>query len=215
MKKINLLLIFIGVFLGCIVISLTIKRYLNIDGDYLSAAATFFAAIVAFYLYSDWRIQYKVSKLDILYIKFDNTTKSILEKLHEIDYLLISHNLDSDSVNNKLDKLIRNWNFLSRDFRILNDLLTEYKIIIYSLSTRNKILKDHLQDIEDIQNEISPKIINIQRVLTKEENLDDSDKINIMRTKFIKEGYRPTGSKLSIFVFNAKTNVLNEILKGQ
>lgn len=56
-KKINLVLIAMGVFLTCLAISFLIKKYFHIDGDYLSAFATLFAAGVALILYSDWRDQ--------------------------------------------------------------------------------------------------------------------------------------------------------------
>ncbi|EXE36317.1 hypothetical protein [Acinetobacter baumannii] len=58
MKKFNefeLIGIGIALLLICIIFSIIGKHVFGLEGDYLSAAATLFAAVVAFLLYQDWR----------------------------------------------------------------------------------------------------------------------------------------------------------------
>ncbi|MDQ8951925.1 hypothetical protein RFH42_03015 [Acinetobacter rudis] len=47
--------IIIGLFLACLSISILVKKWFGMDGDYLSAFATLAAAVVALYLYTDWK----------------------------------------------------------------------------------------------------------------------------------------------------------------
>ena len=63
MKKINIVLIGVGLFFICLGISILTKEYFEIETDYLSAFATLFAAIVAIYLYSDWKEPHKALKI--------------------------------------------------------------------------------------------------------------------------------------------------------
>ncbi len=65
------------VFIVCLSISIFIKHYFGLDGDYLSAFTTLVAAVVAFNLYSDWREQYV---LDLIR-ESDEKVGSILHEL--------------------------------------------------------------------------------------------------------------------------------------
>ncbi|OON26937.1 hypothetical protein BI372_09315 [Acinetobacter pittii] len=47
-------------------LSFIIKRTIGLDGDYLSAFATIVAALVAFYLFNDWREQHRLNNLESL-----------------------------------------------------------------------------------------------------------------------------------------------------
>lgn len=54
----------IALLLICIVFSLVGKYIFGLEGDYLSAAATLFAAVVALILFNDWRDPYSAQKVD-------------------------------------------------------------------------------------------------------------------------------------------------------
>lgn len=67
MKKYNEFeLIGIGVTLLvlCILISIIGKHVFDLDGDYLSAAATLFAAVVAMLLFNDWKVEHKIKLME-------------------------------------------------------------------------------------------------------------------------------------------------------
>lgn len=48
----------------CIIVALIGKHALGLEGDYLSAAATLFAAVVAMLLFNDWREQQKFALIE-------------------------------------------------------------------------------------------------------------------------------------------------------
>lgn len=61
---INLIAISMFAFFACLSISIIIKHYFDIEGDYLSAFSTIVAALVAFHLFTDWRVEHKIKLLD-------------------------------------------------------------------------------------------------------------------------------------------------------
>ncbi|MNE05425.1 hypothetical protein D3C81_393520 [compost metagenome] len=60
----NLLAISTFSFFACLSISIIIKHYFDIDGDYLSAFSTIVAAIVAFHLFTDWKVEHKIKLME-------------------------------------------------------------------------------------------------------------------------------------------------------
>lgn len=54
-----ILLVILGLFFGCLGVSKLANFYFELSSDYLTASATFVAAFIAIYLYSDWRDQQK------------------------------------------------------------------------------------------------------------------------------------------------------------
>lgn len=82
MKKLKISgILGIGVigFIFCIGISIIAKKAFDVESDFLSASATLFAAIVALYLFSDWREQYRIEmvkqlrdKIHLLFIDLEN-----------------------------------------------------------------------------------------------------------------------------------------------
>ncbi|MDR2060562.1 MAG: hypothetical protein LBQ29_04090 [Acinetobacter sp.] len=90
MKKINLNeLISIGliIVIGCFIISFAANRFFDIDSDFLSASATFFAGVVAYKLFNDWRIQYRTELLERLKDRIHNLFVNL-----ENDYIQL-HNM--------------------------------------------------------------------------------------------------------------------------
>ncbi|MFX5640894.1 hypothetical protein ABTF02_13490 [Acinetobacter baumannii] len=77
--KFELIGIGISLLLICIIISLIGKYVFDLQGDYLSAAATLFAAVIAALLYSDWKVQHKIQLLD----KYHNELKLLVLNLTE------------------------------------------------------------------------------------------------------------------------------------
>ncbi|NWK74949.1 hypothetical protein D7V64_00305 [Acinetobacter cumulans] len=110
MKKIHIaILIVTGIFLVCLAISILIKKFFSVDGDYLSASATLVAALVAAYLYSDWRHQYKVELFE--------RTKN---KIHDLF-------INAEGVFNRLHLLFVNSEPNKIDIKELVQLQIEYQ----------------------------------------------------------------------------------------
>ncbi|MFL9511005.1 hypothetical protein ACKEN5_17980, partial [Acinetobacter baumannii] len=89
MKKIYLYFFYaLVIFYFCFIISYIIKKQFDIDGDYLSAFATFIAALVAANLFNDWREKHKVEwferlkdKINQFYTSFESSYSEFLTVL--------------------------------------------------------------------------------------------------------------------------------------
>ncbi|KRI62336.1 hypothetical protein APC62_07535 [Acinetobacter pittii] len=65
MKKIiSIFFALTGLFFVCLATSILIKNYFEIEGDYLSAFSTLVAALVAFYLFTDWKVEHKIKLME-------------------------------------------------------------------------------------------------------------------------------------------------------
>lgn len=87
MKKINkfgLIGIGIALLLICIIFSLLGKHLFSLEGDYLSAAATLFAAVIAALLYSDWKVQHRFTLLDRYHNELKKNISQLFDEVFEI-----------------------------------------------------------------------------------------------------------------------------------
>lgn len=78
------------IFFICLGLSIMIKDFYKIEGDYLSAFSTLIAALVAFALYKDWREEqeYQTKKEFILNIK------NIFKELYDLNFSEIDRRVD-------------------------------------------------------------------------------------------------------------------------
>lgn len=87
MKKYSVFeLIGIGValLLICIIFSLIGKHVFDLEGDYLSAASTLFAAVIAALLYSDWKVQHRFTLLDKYHNELKKNISELFDEVFEI-----------------------------------------------------------------------------------------------------------------------------------
>lgn len=85
------------IFLFCLGVSIQVKEFYKIEGDYLSSFSTLIAALVAFVLYKDWREEYVLN----LYVESQKNInllfKDVIEtSRHMNDYLRKIINSDED-----------------------------------------------------------------------------------------------------------------------
>lgn len=152
MKKINkfgLIGIGIALLLICIIFSLIGKHLFGLEGDYLSAAATLFAAVIAALLYSDWKAQHKVQLLD----KYHNELKKQIEKLNksrkliseEFFAFIVSTNkyLSYDSPLANLESTIK------EEYQSTGRLLNEYLIYLNTLSDE-RFINNHKEQVQKL-----------------------------------------------------------------
>ncbi|MDH2493239.1 hypothetical protein QDR33_16965 [Acinetobacter baumannii] len=74
----------IALLLICIIFSLIGKHVFDLEGDYLSAASTLFAAIIAALLYSDWKVQHRFTLLDKYHNELKKNISELFDEVFEI-----------------------------------------------------------------------------------------------------------------------------------
>lgn len=188
MKKIiSIFLALTGLFFVCLAISILIKNYFQIEGDYLSAFATTVAAIVAIFLFNDWRDEqeYQTKK------EFIFKVRQIYDELHDLNFNHIDTRagLIYKLKNNMYDSDFHFECFnsfsifkMKMDFLITKILITleEYEVVSYqkefieeldkALALRQKNIHESYQNI---LNEIKDKNINYEHVYKKFEEFDN------------------------------------------
>lgn len=156
MKKFNKFeLSGVGIFLliFCIFISLIGKKVFDLDGDYLSAAATLFAAVIAAILYNDWKDQHGLNLLDkyhnelkLLKLYINNNRSSIKEGFNNF--------FNSTSSYMPLDDFTRiKINNLNEELGKLESTLNEYLIFLNNIKNNN-LIRSHKKSVMHIQNEL-------------------------------------------------------------
>lgn len=74
----------IALLLICIIFSLIGKHVFDLEGDYLSAASTLFAAVIAALLYSDWKVQHRFTLLDKYHNELKKNISELFDEVFEI-----------------------------------------------------------------------------------------------------------------------------------
>lgn len=146
--KFELIGIGISLLLICIIISLIGKYVFELQGDYLSAASTLFAAVIAALLYSDWKIQHKIQLLDKYHNEFKKLCSNLQESQKQIgnEYVLF---LGSTHKTISIDSDLRKYKVkLKGEFNALNSLLNEYDIYLNTLGGERFILEHKSLGIE-------------------------------------------------------------------
>lgn len=127
-------LIIFGLFLACLAISILMKKWFGMDGDYLSAFATLVAAVVAAYLFNDWREQ-KDHETKTIYLN------NAIKALGEIHISLIS--CRSNSINLKT---IRSNLIIMPQY--IDDLSKQHSDLLITLYSNLEVVKELSQKFE-------------------------------------------------------------------
>lgn len=112
--------IIIGLFLACLSISILMKKWFDLDGDYLSAFATLMASYIVLILYTSWETQHNKS-----------TEKDIINSINnyffvaDASFFKFQYQLDDFQ-----EKYVNLQNLSEDDFQSLSSI---YKTAIYSL----------------------------------------------------------------------------------
>lgn len=120
----------------CIGISIIAKKAFNIEADFLSTSATLFTAVVALFLYNDWREPYVVNKVDQEQKELRNILKDFRKNYNAFLYFV--------NVENK-GRGVKNGDDASHKYRRLeNDLLSDLEEISIRLNGLILIIEDNL-----------------------------------------------------------------------
>lgn len=139
-------IILVGLFLICLSISVLMKYWLDLNGDYLSAFATLVAATVALQLYTDWR---KPIFLDNVKEEQRELKKSVRLFKKSADSILLFLNTKTP-----LGGILNNGNSFSLEYQeIMNNFLDNTDdlctlLINYKLTLDKNMHSNHIQYID-------------------------------------------------------------------
>lgn len=145
----------IALLLTCIIFSLIGKHILGLDGDYLSAAATLFASVIAFILFNDWRDEQehqvfteliKTIKQD--YRKLNDKYIEDLYSLHEMLHKLKFNQPTQALTFEVIEKITLSYTTFSRVFKEIQITLLEIKEIKSDFNNFDEMYKT-ITDYED------------------------------------------------------------------
>ncbi|MDC5640989.1 hypothetical protein OFN00_18215 [Acinetobacter baumannii] len=151
MKKIiSIFLVLTGLFFVCLAISILIKNYFEIEGDYLSAFATLAAASLALYLYNDWKEPYKLEKIRDEQKEIRVEVRVLKKNIESILYFFTNESNSIRGLNNG-DKISLEFQELTRSaldsIDDLASLIANYRINFEK--SENQSIKDHLSLITE------------------------------------------------------------------
>lgn len=153
--KFELIGIGISLLLICIFISLIGKYVFNLEGDYLSAASTLFASVIAFILFNDWRDEQahqvfteliKTIKQD--YRKLNDKYIEDLYSLHEMLHKLKFNQPTQALTFEVIEKITLSYTTFSRVFKDIQISLLEIKEIKSDFNNFDEMYKT-ITDYED------------------------------------------------------------------
>ncbi|MDA3500762.1 hypothetical protein MKL32_03930 [Acinetobacter sp. AOR34_HL] len=156
MKKINIFeLLSIGmiILIGCFIFSFAAKEMFKIDADFLSAAATFFAGVVAIKLFNDWRAQYRTELLERLKDRFNSLLIQLEDKYTELEDIVYDkkHKFNDPSVFYEVLDKVSNFRLLIENFQDELDfylrIYIEFDLNNYKEIESPRVMLDGLREI--------------------------------------------------------------------
>ncbi|HGW3827330.1 TPA: hypothetical protein ACNICD_003119 [Acinetobacter baumannii] len=157
MKKFKVICAAIFSFLFCLSSSIYFKHQFNIEGDYLSSFSTLIAAIVAYQLFNDWKVEHKFKLLE----KFHDTLKERALRLNSIfDAMNLEFRYIEGSMvvegNKHLENALGILSQFNKETQSVLYLLREYKCCLdtlrkdeFLINNENK-LKHHVENFNQI-----------------------------------------------------------------
>lgn len=152
MNKFNIFkLIRIGIliFLGCFGISFLAKKLFDLDSDFLSATATFFAAVVALKMFNSWKEQYQTELFERLKDRIHNLFNQLENNYNNYYELFILNDsrparkmihMHASTFQNTIDQLLTELDFYEK-------LIKKYKEIDIELICEPSRAKTNLTNI--------------------------------------------------------------------
>lgn len=204
MKKLNtcdFLILGIGILAVCFSISFIANCKLNLETDFLSAAATLFAAVVAIVLFSDWRDQFKVSLVKESTTEFESEAFVFYKTYLTLRTFTLTVNQKSDNEALKLEYADKWSNFL---FSVDQVLLRLRKLIEY-LSKLKNTQETALTKLRGIQKELEDLRSDLERY---DPNSAFMKSIFNLHTKFTLKEY----DELVLNIYEKVANYANQSL---
>lgn len=159
-KPIKLIFVVFFIFIVCFSLSIIIKHYFEIEGDYLSAFSTLVAAVVAYFLFTDWKDEHKFEMIQKLHIDLKNSNNASSNHLSnaKMNFSIIEGSSAQSGEKRWLEGISELGIFL-KELNNLQNIIYEYRICL-SIMHSNLILKEHIirimhisDVIENIQSE--------------------------------------------------------------
>lgn len=194
MKKLkitDLIVIGLGIFAFCFAVSKFVYCKFQMTSDYLTASATFFAAVIAMILFNDWREQYRIEMVRQLREKIHSLFIDLENKYDEF-YLVVGKAfqghptkmqdviIPSQNMNNAYEILLPELDFL---IKILGELKVDTKTLdsdLFDFESKFSKVIGLLSDGVVINDNIQT-ITNYWLVLSGE-NFKPSDYLKLQKT---------------------------------
>lgn len=156
-KPIKLTFVIFFIFIVCFSLSVIIKQYFGIDGDYLSAFSTLVAAVVAYFLFTDWREQYV---LDLIRESGKNTNITVNQLISSTqEFRNYVNKIVKDGVEAYSPELFTAYgNKFIDDCEFLLLDLDSQLLILKNAERRFGIDKAAIENLETIIDEVTQKI---------------------------------------------------------
>ncbi|WDZ50215.1 hypothetical protein LF296_12880 [Acinetobacter vivianii] len=177
----------LSLFLICLGISILVKNKFGVDGDYLSAFSTLVAALVAVYLYSDWRVEHRLKLLEQYHNKIKEESYAAYLK---VNYILVDHPVLKVKDNDH-EELKNQINFYLKDIDKLAEILTELCISVNEyqnfLSTFKKspLVDEMIAEVDEFHTNLNISFDSCIEILNSFNTLDPSSSENEIKIKFI------------------------------
>lgn len=146
-------IIVISLFLICLSSSILIKKWFDLNSDYLSAFATLVAAAIALHLYTDWRKPIFLNKVEDEQKEIKRSIRLFKRSADSIRILMITNKPLHSDLNNG-DSFSKEYQEIMNKFLDNNDdlctLLANYVLIFDEDTHRNhvKFIKQNLESLE-------------------------------------------------------------------
>lgn len=141
----------------CILISIIGKHVFDLDGDYLSAAATLFAAVVAMLLFNDWREPYTITKIDNIQNELRSSIKLFRYAYNDFRYFLLK-----DDRPETAEKFMAEYKKYEKELldsiEAIRDHLDRCIILVKEIQ-KHEFVNDHLLELQLAKNQLNDMYI--------------------------------------------------------
>ena len=169
-------ILFIGALglIFCLGVSILFQKAFDISSDFLSSSATLFAAIVAMYLYSDWREQYHVSSIEKQQLEIFNLCDLLFENyISMVSFSVRNKNINAQDASAAGEALLGLMEHVQRLDNTLFKLRIAFKNYLVLLSDFEEISREHIVEIKKYEG----FLINMQSFIDALHTVDNSKKI--------------------------------------
>jgi len=174
-------------FFSCLVISIFVKSKYGVEGDYLSAFSTLIAALVALYLYNDWRDEHRLKLLEHYHSRIKEGAYAAYLK---VNYLLIDHPIfklgenDHEEFENQKTVYIKDVDKLAESLTELCISVNEYENFLGTLEC-TALVEEMVVEVKQFNVDLNDSFNKCMEILDDFNTLDPKSSENKDKINFI------------------------------
>lgn len=187
MKFFRIISYAVCLFFICLGISIVVNYKFGIVGDYLSAFSTLAAALIALYLYNDWREEHRLKLLEHYHSAIKERAYAVFL---EINYILVEHPViiakadGPEELKRQIDLYLKNIDELAGNLTELCVLVNEYENFLTNLED-SSLVKEIIADVKEFSTDLNASFEYCIEILKDFKNLDPNSSENKKKIKFI------------------------------